>query len=88
MTDRALQLSLIDPRESAEDPPDLRSVGGSAVPALLTAGEVAVVLRVPRSTIYELARNRRIPFLKVGRRTLFDQQSLFDWVAAQTIQPR
>jgi excisionase family DNA binding protein len=38
---------------------------------LLTAAEAAQLLRVPRSTVYELARNRRIPFLKVGRRTLF-----------------
>ncbi len=55
---------------------------------LLTAHEVSEILRVPRSTIYELARNRRIPFLKVGRRTLFERDSLLDWIAAQTIRPR
>ena len=55
---------------------------------LMTAQEVAELLRVPRSTVYELARNRRIPFLKVGRRTLFAQQTLLDWIAAQTVQPR
>lgn len=41
----------------------------------------------PRSS-YELARNRRIPFLKVGRRTLFEAHSLQDWIAEQTVQPR
>jgi excisionase family DNA binding protein len=55
---------------------------------LMTAAEAAQLLRVPRSTVYELARNRRIPFLKVGRRTLFARQSLLDWIAAQTVQPR
>jgi excisionase family DNA binding protein len=55
---------------------------------LMTAQEVAELLRVPRSTVYELARNRRIPFLKVGRRTLFAQQTLLDWIATQTVQPR
>jgi len=55
---------------------------------LLTAAEAADLLRVPRSTVYELARNRRIPFLKVGRRTLFVRQALLEWIAAQTVQPR
>jgi excisionase family DNA binding protein len=55
---------------------------------LMTATEAAQLLRVPRSTVYELARNRRIPFLKVGRRILFARQSLLDWIAAQTVQPR
>jgi excisionase family DNA binding protein len=54
----------------------------------MTAQEVAELLRVPRSTIYELARSRRIPFVKVGRRTLFVQQTLLEWIAAQTVRPR
>lgn len=58
------------------------------VPRLMTAQEVAELLRVPRSTVYELARTRCIPFLKVGRRTLFAQQTLLEWIAAQTVEPR
>ncbi len=58
------------------------------VPRLMTAQEVAELLRVPRSTVYELARTRRIPFLKVGRRTLFAPQTLLEWIAAQTVEPR
>ena len=55
---------------------------------LLTAAEVSQILRVPRSTVYELARNRRIPFLKVGRRILFDPELLRRWIAQQTVLPR
>ena len=55
---------------------------------LLTATEVSELLRVPRSTVYELTRSRRIPFLKVGRRTLFDPDVLRAWIAQQTIEPR
>lgn len=55
---------------------------------LLTADEVSEILRVPRSTVYELARARRIPFLKVGRRTLFDPELLREWIARQTVPPR
>jgi excisionase family DNA binding protein len=55
---------------------------------LLTAAEVSQILRVPRSTVYELARSRRIPFLKVGRRTLFEPETLRQWIKQQTVGPR
>lgn len=55
---------------------------------LLTAAEVSTILRVPRSTVYELARSRRIPFLKVGRRTLFEPSTLRAWIEAQNVPPR
>lgn len=55
---------------------------------LLTAAEVSEILRVPRSTVYELARSRRIPFLKVGRRTLFDPQLITEWISTQNVPPR
>jgi len=66
------------------------SIGPDAAPLirLLTAAEVSEILRVPRSTVYELARNRRIPFLKVGRRTLFDPERLARWIEAQNVEPR
>lgn len=80
------QLQLV--ADQAAPPPAGRAeLKGGPLP-LMTAQEVAELLRVPRSTVYELARNRRIPFLKVGRRTLFAQQTLLDWIAAQTVQPR
>lgn len=83
----AVQLSLDDVGPHAGDPPDRRGGGATTLCRLLTAQEVATVLRVPRSTIYELARNRRIPFLKVGRRTLFERGSLLERIAAHRIQP-
>ena len=74
--------SLLDPERFVE-------TGGSlATPRLMTAAEVSEVLRVPRSTVYELTRTRRIPFLKVGRRTLFDPDRLTQWIAAQNVAPR
>lgn len=55
---------------------------------LLTAAELSEILRVPRSTVYELARSRRIPFLKVGWRTLFDPQLITEWISTQNVPPR
>ena len=55
---------------------------------LLTAGEVAALLRVPRSTVYELTRTRRLPHVKLGRRTLFLRGDLDAWVIANRVMPR
>jgi excisionase family DNA binding protein len=55
---------------------------------LLTADEVAALLRVPRSTVYELTRSRRLPFIKIGRRTLFVRLDLEAWVIENLIVPR
>jgi len=82
------QLQLVAVQATAEESAATPRTRDGAPPPLMTAQEVAELLRVPRSTIYELARNKRIPFLKVGRRTLFAQQSLLDWIAAETVRPR
>ncbi len=64
-----------------------QSLGALSEP-LLTADEVAALLRIPRSTVYELTRTRRLPHLKVGRRTLFVRVDLDAWVAEQRISAR
>ena len=43
---------------------------------LLTAREDADLLRLPVSTIYELARTGRLPYLRIGRAMRFYQQDL------------
>ena len=54
---------------------------------LLTADDAAE-LWVPRCTVYELARNRRLPHVRVGRRTLFVRADLAAWVVANRVSPR
>jgi excisionase family DNA binding protein len=43
---------------------------------LLTAREVADLLRLPVSTVYELARTGRLPYLRIGRAMRFSQRDL------------
>lgn len=64
-----------------EEQPDRRD-------RLMTADEVAEWLRIPRSTVYQLTRRRRIPFLRVGRRVLFEHASVETWVKSRTIPPQ
>lgn len=50
---------------------------------LLTAPEVAQILRVSKARVYELARLKMIPALTLGQKQLrFEEGALRDWIAA------
>jgi excisionase family DNA binding protein len=52
---------------------------------LLDAGEAAQLLRVSRSTLYELVRTRGLPHVRIGDRGLrFTRQDLETWVMENT----
>lgn len=56
---------------------------------LLTAREAAQLIRLPRSSLYELAPNRRIPFVRIGRRIFFVRGALVQWVIDEmSVPPR
>jgi excisionase family DNA binding protein len=48
---------------------------------LLTAREVADLLRLPVSTVYELARTERLPHLRIGRAMRFSREDLEEYLA-------
>jgi excisionase family DNA binding protein len=52
---------------------------------LLDAKEAARLLRIPRSTLYELVRSRGLPHVRIGDRGLrFTRGDLAQWVAENT----
>lgn len=51
---------------------------------LLTADEAAQLLRVPRSTLYELVRARGLPHIRVGRSLRFTRPDLAIWLGANS----
>jgi excisionase family DNA binding protein len=55
---------------------------------LLTADEASELIRLPRSSVYELARNRRIPCVRIGRRILFVRAALVQWVIDEMTMPQ
>ena len=56
---------------------------------LLTADEASELIRMPRSSIFELARNGRIPFVKIDRRIRFVRKALIEWIVEEmSIPPR
>ena len=50
---------------------------------ILTVDEAAEYLKIPRSSIYKLAQQGRIPAQKVGRHWRFHRDTLVDWIAGK-----
>lgn len=56
---------------------------------LLDANEAAQLLRVPRSTLYELVRSRGLPHVRIGDRGLrFTRSDLESWISDHTYGTR
>jgi excisionase family DNA binding protein len=55
----------------------------AAVGRLLTAGEVAARLKVPRSWVYRAAREGDLPSVRCGRYRRFDEGDVEHWIARQ-----
>jgi excisionase family DNA binding protein len=51
------------------------------LPIVMTADEVAEYLRIPRSSVYKLAQESRIPCKKAGRRWRFHRDAIDGWLA-------
>jgi excisionase family DNA binding protein len=54
---------------------------------VLTADEVAKLLRVDRKTVYEAAQRGELPHRRLGRRLIFERGAVLRWLrqAAVTI---
>jgi excisionase family DNA binding protein len=51
------------------------------LPSLCTIDEVAATLRKTRKAVYAMVERQQIPgVLRVGRRVLFDQQTIVRWL--------
>ncbi|NJO55907.1 MAG: helix-turn-helix domain-containing protein [Rhodospirillales bacterium] len=47
---------------------------------VLTADEVAKLLRVDRKTVYEAAQRGELPHRRLGRRLIFERGSVLRWL--------
>ena len=56
--------------------------------ALLTVDEAAQRLAVSKYTLRRWVSQRRIPYVKIGRRTLFNPAALDNLIKASTVDPR
>lgn len=54
---------------------------GEEMPLVMTVEEVADYLRIPRSSVYRLAQQGRIPCQKAGRRWRFHRAAIDEWLS-------
>lgn len=50
---------------------------------VLTIEELSVYLKIPKSTLYKLVREGKIPSQKVGRHLRFFRESIDEWLKRQ-----
>ncbi len=65
---------------TTQNPDGLAALDGE----ILTALEVAAFLRVPKSTVYKLARLGQLPASKVGKHWRFLRGDVQRWIHGQT----
>ena len=75
------QLSMAPPKEEPVVPHRMPG-------ALLTVDEAAQRLAVSKYTLRGWVSQRRIPYVKIGRRTLFNPTDLDNLIKASTMEPR
>ncbi len=73
-----------------DQPPAIRSLPAGGTGRLLAADDVAVLLGVPRTFVYALARRGDLPTVRVGGRYVrFRAQAIQEWIAGQeSTRPR
>ena len=60
-----------------------KTVMSKLTPDVMTLNEVAEYLRIPRSTVYKLVQEGRIPGQKVGRQWRFRRDTINKWLERQ-----
>lgn len=52
---------------------------------IMTVAEVASYLRIPKSSVYKLAQEGRIPCQKAGRQWRFHRQAIDRWLGSDLL---
>ncbi len=55
---------------------------------VLTIEELSIYLKIPKSTLYKLVREGKVPSQKVGRHLRFHRESIDEWLKRQNEQVR
>jgi excisionase family DNA binding protein len=61
----------------------MENSAGQVVPLLLSIREAAIALGVCERTVWSLAKEQSLPYVRVGRRVLFSRATLEAWIARQ-----
>ena len=54
------------------------------LPLFMDVKQVANVLGISRSTVYELAKEQGLPFIRIGTKIIIPKENLIEWVSTHT----
>jgi excisionase family DNA binding protein len=57
------------------------------LPKLLSIQEVAEALNIAKITVYKMVSAKRIPFVKLGSRVLFEPEKIGAWIEQRSFKP-
>lgn len=52
---------------------------------VLTVKEAAAIMRISTSAMYQLIRDRRVPYIAVGKRRIIPAAQFYKWLDSATI---
>jgi len=52
--------------------------------SLLTVDEMAQILRIGRSSAYELCRQKEFPIVRIGRSIRIPRRALYEWIEGRS----
>lgn len=53
---------------------------------MLTVPEAAQILRIDKVTVYEMAKTRGFPAIRIGRRVLIPRDALLRWIENEAMK--
>ena len=58
-----------------------------AFPNIMSITEAAAYLTISKYFLYTLVKGGFVPYEKIGKRIVFRQQDLYDWIGRNLIEP-
>ena len=53
--------------------------------SLMSVDETAEMLGIAKATVYKYVSERRIPFVKIGARVLFERTAMTQWIRQRSV---
>jgi excisionase family DNA binding protein len=70
--------------QEKETDKDVRQI---TFPSIMSITEAAAYLTISKYFLYTLVKGGFVPYSKIGKRIVFRQQDLYDWIGKNVVEP-
>ena len=70
--------------QEKETDKDVRQI---TFPSIMSITEAAAYLTISKYILYTLVNGGFVPYSKIGKRIVFRQQDLYDWIGKNVVEP-